>query len=292
VRAKGGAKTTEIAYRQHLTRFRDWLARRGVVLVKDITDTLILEHWAFMRRSGYSDSTLRASASVIRRLLRLADQSDAVPGAARVWGKVAESMPRVRAEVEPDFPVDELRRLLAEAEKGRYALRNVALLLFMVDSGLRISELLALRVGDVDLATGRVLVASGKGAKTRTVGIGQTTRAAVDAYLEDRVYRPPDSPLWRSQGLDPLSAAMVRKALHEWADAAGVKNAHPHRFRKTFCTAFLRDGGGLLEASRLLGHSSTAMTQRVYAALVSDDLLRAHEKHGPADRLGLGRTDE
>lgn len=291
LQSKGRAVATEVSYRQHLTRFRDWLARRGVILVKDITDDLITEHWAWMRRAGYADTTMRGAATVIRRMLRLADLTDKVPGAMRVWQKAAEGMPQVSQEQEPEFETDDLVRMLAEAAKGRYALRDIALLLFFVDSGLRISELLALCVRDADLLTGRVFVASGKGRKTRIVRIGETTRAAVGAYLEDRRYYGPDDALWASQVSDSLSASMVRKALHEWAKAAGVTNAHPHRLRKTFATNFIRDGGGLLEVSRLMGHASTAMVERVYARLVSDDLLRAHAAHGPADRLGLPGVD-
>lgn len=166
------------------------------------------------------------------------------------------------------------------------ALRDRAIVLVLLDAGLRASELCALTVGDVDLATGRVLVRCGKGGKGRVVYLGKMARRAVWKHLAGRRQPKPDEPLFLTREGRALTPDRLVKLFANLGRRAGVANLHPHRLRHTFATEFLRNGGNLLGLQRLLGHSSLEMVRR-YAAIAEADLAKAHETGSPADRWRL-----
>lgn len=165
------------------------------------------------------------------------------------------------------------------------AARDRAIVLVLLDAGLRASELCTLTVGDVDLATGKLLVRCGKGGKGRIVYLGKMARRAVWKYLAGRQTRA-DEPLFLTREGRALSPDRLVKLFANLGDRAGVANLHPHRLRHTFATEFLRNGGNLLALQRLLGHASLAMVRR-YAAIAEADLAKAHETGSPADKWRL-----
>lgn len=165
------------------------------------------------------------------------------------------------------------------------AARDRALVLFLLDSGLRASEFGDLKVEDVDLESGKVLIKKGKGGKGRIVYVGKATRKALWRYLSKRKTRPSD-PLFLTSGDRPFERCALRRLLARLGERAGVPNLHPHRLRHTFATEYLRNGGNLLALQRLLGHASLEMVRK-YAAIAEVDLARAHENGSPADKWRL-----
>jgi integrase/recombinase XerD len=165
------------------------------------------------------------------------------------------------------------------------ATRDKAIVLVLLDSGMRASELCALTVGDADLSTGRVTVERGKGGKARHTYLGKAARKALWRYVSRRQTRP-DDPLFVTRGERAMDGDRLLKLIVNLGKRAGVGNLHPHRFRHTFATQFLRNGGNLLALQRLLGHSNLGMVRR-YAAIVEADLAAAHESSSPADRWRL-----
>jgi len=184
------------------------------------------------------------------------------------------------------------------------AVRDKAILLVLLDTGLRAAELCALTVGDVDLASGEVRVRRGKGGRGRLVYLGAAARRAVWRSLLERGRPTGEAPLFcgRFCGRDPgtargsgtpgrdgrfsLTPDALLRLLKRLGERAGVADVHPHRLRHTFATEFLRNGGDVLTLQRLLGHRSLAMVQR-YAEIVAADLQRVHAKASPADAWRL-----
>ncbi len=162
------------------------------------------------------------------------------------------------------------------------ASRDKAIILVLLDSGLRASELCSLTFGDVDLATGRIFVRSGKGGKGRIVYLGKVARRTLWRYLSKRDTQTPVEPLFLARTGRPLTGDRLDKLFKSLGERAAVSNLHPHRLRHTFATEFLRNGGNLLALQRLLGHASLEMVRR-YAAIVEADLERAHQSGSPAD---------
>ena len=178
---------------------------------------------------------------------------------------------------------EELARLLQACPKAR----DRALLLFLADTGARVSETVALKWEDVDVETGLVRILRGKGRKARSVLIGIETRRAILRYRRTVPCGPTD-PVWSGrQGRLTMSgvSSLFRRLQRETA-----LRFSPHDMRRFFATASLRGGMNVLHVQALLGHASLEMTRR-YLSIVEDDLRQAHEEHGPVDRLLQGRRD-
>jgi len=171
-------------------------------------------------------------------------------------------------------------------------LRDRAIIMILLDTGLRASELTGLRIGDVDSKTGKVTVRHGsegqaKGRKGRFVYLGKAARRTLWRYLASREDgEDPDAPLFVGRFGYPMGRDALRQLINALGSKAGVKNAHPHRFRHTFAISYLRAGGDLFTLQRLLGHSSLEMVQ-VYARVAEVDAERVHQKASPADNWHL-----
>ncbi len=166
------------------------------------------------------------------------------------------------------------------------ALRDKAIIMVLLDAGLRAGELCALTIGDVDLSSGRILIREGKGGKGRLAYLGKQARRALWRYLSQRQETKRTDWLFLTREDRPLTPDRLVKLFRNLGERAGVDNLHPHRLRHTFATQFLRNGGNLLGLQRLLGHASLEMVRR-YAVIAEVDLARAHETGSPADRWRL-----
>jgi integrase/recombinase XerD len=169
------------------------------------------------------------------------------------------------------------------------ALRDTALVLTLLDTGLRASELCRLTIEDLNLDSAEIFVipfGTGRKTKSRTVMIGKPTIKAIWRYLATRDYRPEDPLFISSKSSAPLNLNSVRLLLDELGQRAGVANVHPHRFRHTFAITYLRSGGDIFTLKRLLGHSSLTMVQE-YLDIVQEDVANAYRKSAPSDNLRL-----
>jgi len=170
--------------------------------------------------------------------------------------------------------------------------RDQAIILMLLDTGLRASELCALTIGDVDVKRGKVDIRHGvqggaKGGKGRIVFLGKTTRRTLWRYLVEREdIDDLDAPLFAVRSDRKFSPDTLRHLIKNIAKRAGVKNAYPHKFRHTFSITYLRSGGDVFTLQALLGHSSLDMV-RYYAQVAQVDVEKAHRKASPADNWRL-----
>ncbi len=165
--------------------------------------------------------------------------------------------------------------------------RNKAILLILLDTGVRLSELCYIRVQDLDRDTGLVKVV-GKGRRERMVRIGLVARRGVWRYL---LHRPDNEQPWlflTEEGKGPLSPNAVQCMVKRVKERAGLKvDGLVHKFRHTFSLAFLRADRNTFNLQYLLGHATLEMTKRYCAALGVQDALEAHVKASPVDNLGI-----
>lgn len=197
--------------------------------------------------------------------------------------------PIVREEVKQPLSVEQVRRLLAAARRSQQAKRDEALILFLADTGVRVTELIKLKIGDVDFHS-RMFKVVGKGEKVRQGYFGSVTTKALKAYckpkLEKRNLWVFESERGSCGGIgDPLTRSGVQQILTRLARSAGIKSqVSPHQFRRFASVEFLRSGGSVFALQNLLGHSTLAMTRR-YCALAQADVEAQHRQFSPADRL-------
>jgi site-specific recombinase XerD len=268
---------------------------------------------AFCRAQDVARTEQVDAATLRRFLVHLAEREHGDGGRANIYGSVraflnwyaAEYAPagwvnpvtKVKAPRRPDAPLDpldlgDLDKMLATCERKTFAGdRDRALLLLLLDTGLRHAELTALTMGDVDLATGAVLVREGKGRKWRTVFAGATTRRALYAYLRHLPELQASEPLWRTRQRTPLTKSGIFQIVRRRAAQADIPTPGMHDFRRAFALSYLRNGGDVATLQRLMGHSDLRVINR-YLKLLDEDLRRAHAQYSPVETLKARRKPE
>jgi integrase/recombinase XerD len=293
---RGLSRNTLDAYRRDLGRYRAFLDDRGTDDPTLAGEADIAAFVAHLSSSEYApgkpyrpSSVARALAAVRsfhRFLVREGDTSDdPAEGVARP--KVPRNLPR-------PLTVDEVAAMVAApGDDGPVALRDRAILETLYGAGLRISELVALDVDDVDVDEGSVR-AVGKGSRDRIVPLGRYAVQALAAYLT-RARPALAGP--RSRGalfLNRRGGRLTRQGstniIKAWARRAGIrKRVTPHMLRHSFATHLLEGGADVRVVQELLGHANLATTQ-IYT-LVTQDRLRdvyftSHPRARRAERVG------
>lgn len=160
--------------------------------------------------------------------------------------------------------------------------RDVALFKFLLDTGLRIGELCRVKIRDVDLNKGTVIVrpfGSGQKTKPRTVYFGQSTQHSIWLFLSDQERSEGDS-------LFGLTEKSVRQLMRSIEVQSKIEDVHPQRFRHTFAIEFLRNNRDPFTLMRLLGHSSLDMSNH-YLDILDTDIAYSHSGASPVDRNKL-----
>lgn len=195
--------------------------------------------------------------------------------------------PKVPKKLIQPFTGDQLRKLLDAASRTLAPRRDVALVLLLLDTGMRVGEVISLTVGDVDMQR-RCATVKGKGGKVREVYWSPPTGRAILAYLRDRFDTDPiaEESLFvstRGKGQDcGLTQWGVRQVLERLEKAAGISGVRcsPHTFRHTFALEFLKSGGNQFDLIRLLGHEDIGTTKR-YVNQAQSDVQGAHTRFSP-----------
>ncbi|MBI3745442.1 MAG: tyrosine-type recombinase/integrase [Chloroflexi bacterium] len=189
--------------------------------------------------------------------------------------------PRVPHKVIEPVADDVLRRLLAVCSP-----RDRAIVLLMIDTGLRVSEVAGIRLGD--LRPDGTLKVRGKGSRERMVPVGSTARQAIVRYLGQRGPGKPDDALFLGRRGE-ISARGVQQMVRRLKGQVGVTGRlSPHSLRHTFARSYLVNGGDVFSLQRILGHTTLDMVKR-YVALADVDLVTRHAVASPADRLASTR---
>ena len=199
---------------------------------------------------------------------------------------------RPKAKVIKPYTREEIGRMLTvcdydyEQNAKFLGSRNKAIILVLVDTGVRLSELLGMKLDDISASNGNIMV-TGKGNKERVVRVGKVAQKALWRYL---MHRPNNGrqELWLSEEGIPIGGVGAQSLVGRLKERAGVTGSGSvHRFRHTFALNFLRVDKNVINLQYLLGHSQLEMVRRYTATLGMEDALKAHEKASPADNLGI-----
>ncbi|HRP25958.1 tyrosine-type recombinase/integrase [Thauera sp.] len=294
--AEGLRPATLSLYRHHLNQFAAWADDPPIEGVKpgDLTAFLawLREDYRPVRTNGdtgpLSSQSVYNAWTALKSFWRWAALAVDMPDP--MAGRVPR--PKVQNVEQVPFSADEVRRLLDAAQarrRGRatsnayfiHELRDRAILLMLLDTGIRAGELVALTVGNAHLPSGRIEILDGKGGKSRVVWLGDHSRPALWRYLQERPNVDPGAPLFLS-GDGPMTRSWLRKRLVILGERADVPGVYPHKFRHTFAVQYLRNGGDVFTLQALLGHSSLAMVQH-YLRLAQADVEHAHRRASPVD---------
>ncbi len=280
--ARGLSDGTLRHYGQKLATLQVYLRDVGIRSLREVTPWHIrgfLQHLARTHNPGGVHAFYRSA----KALLRWYEQEEGPEGWVNPIDKVhAPKVPQQLLDpVDPDLIRQMVQQCVGRSLTDR---RDRAVLMFLLDSGCRASELTALNVEDLDLASGAVTVRHGKGGKARVVFAGKKARRALGTYLRARGAVEGDEPLFASAPGTRLRYEALRDIVRRRAAQAGVPAPTLHSFRRGFALESLRQGMDAFSVQRLLGHSDLTMTRR-YIAQNTDDIRQAHARCSPVDHL-------
>ena len=274
-------------YRERLSAVLRFALAHGVTDLADLTPAVIRAYVVATQQRGRKPATLNASLRSLRAFCRyFLDEGDlATSPMARI--KLVKE-PKL---LKPSLTPAELDRLLATPPKGTFVgQRDRAILRFLLDTGVRATELCQLTLEDVHIDERWVRV-YGKGRKERIVPLGRTVARDLLRFLRarqrfvDGAACPYLFPSIRKRALTPNGLAqLVRK----WARAAGFDTAiSPHLFRHTFARVMVVNGVDPFSLQDILGHSDIRVT-RGYVGLDQRQLQQQHDRFGPLDHWPPG----
>jgi site-specific recombinase XerD len=270
---RGLSAHTVAAYRRDLAQFFDFCSRLEIGDLSDVTRRTVRRFVAHLTTRGYAKRSVARKVSAVRAFFADAARRGVVnanPAAGVAQPKRPQTLPKA-------IPSASLGRMLDTLDgEEPVDLRDRAVLELMYATGLRVSELASLRVGDV--GNSDFLTVTGKGSKDRAVPISRVARAAVGEYLTDG--RPK---LASAQAGDALWVGVRGGAL----DARGLRRVvkhrlgtFPHALRHSFATHLLEGGADLRAVQELLGHVELATTQ-LYTSVTRHHLKATYERSHP-----------
>jgi integrase/recombinase XerD len=280
---RGLSANTVAAYRRDLLKFEDFARKRKLTLESVARDNLV-EFLASLYRQKLESRTVARHLVTLRNFFRFAQVQELI---TRDPSLNLES-PKIRRSLPGYLRLEEIERLLVQPDdKTPLGLRDRAMLDVLYSTGLRVSELINLRVMDLDTAVGCVRCI-GKGDKERIVPIGKKALALVERYLRDA--RPKligkgkqalATTLFINRRGAPLSRVGVWKILSAYGRKAGLRSAlTPHMLRHSFATHLLERGADLRSVQLMLGHSDISTTQ-IYTHVVEERLKQIYKAHHP-----------
>jgi integrase/recombinase XerD len=205
--------------------------------------------------------------------------------------ELVERPKRERALIRP-MTAEQASRLIEMPDlKTVSGLRDRAMMMLMLDSGLRISELLSLEAGRVDWLNCAATV-MGKGRKERTVPFSAKTGQALLAYAQARAKGPiKGGGFFLGKTGKKICRSKARKLLIRYGKAAGIEGVRlsPHTLRHTCAVLYIRNGGDSFSLQEILGHSTLEMT-RHYVNLARRDVAEQHKKFSPMEGLMAAKS--
>ena len=280
---KGLSTNTVAAYRRDLVKFESYVKKRKLALESATRDDIV-DFLASLFHQKLESRTVARHLVTLRNFFRFALTQELITSDPTLN---LES-PKIRRTLPGYLRLEEIERLLAQPDdKTLIGLRDRAMLDVLYSTGLRVSELINLRVMDIDRGVGCIRCI-GKGDKERIVPIGKKALALVERYLRDS--RPQLAPagkqvssptLFINKRGNRLSRVGVWKILSAYGRRAGLRVAlTPHMLRHSFATHLLEGGADLRSVQLMLGHSDISTTQ-IYTHVVEERLKQIYKAHHP-----------
>jgi integrase/recombinase XerC len=284
--ARSASRHTIAAYRRDLLQFFSSISKHepfepekhlAEIEMASVSMLMIKGFLAHLRGKGIDARSVNRKLSAVKALFRFLVAQGAIESSPA--GRIRGLKQALR---QPHFlPIEEMNHLLEGAEMPR---RDHALLETLYSSGIRVSSLVGLNVGDYDPRGGTLRILA-KGAKQQEVPLGEPAMQAIDAYLDERGQPGMKEPLFVNPRGGRLTTRTVQRLARRLGLQLGIGRVTPHMLRHSFATHLLDAGADLRVIQELLGHESLKTTQK-YTHVTLQRLRQAYEKAHPLAKEG------
>lgn len=268
------------AYARDLGKLCALCEGQGITSPAELDATVVSTYLVELGKQGLGARSATRHLSAVRGFSKFLLRERAIsanPAALVERPRTSRKLPKV-------LSVEEIERILEAPDRASFrGLRDRAMLHVMYAAGLRVSEVVGLKIADIDRKQG-VVFAFGKGSKRRIVPLGEPALDALDAYLAVRKDHPRAAmtpALFLSPRGKPLTRQGVWKLLGAYARGVGVtKPSSPHKLRHSFATHLLEGGADLRSVQALLGHADITTTE-IYTHLTDDHVRTVYRRSHP-----------
>ena len=278
---RGLAPNTLESYGADLARFTEFLAQNNITIVRDIDTTVLLAWLVDLNKTGLSAPSRARHLISVRGFFKFLIQGNRIT----VNPTDAMNLPKTGRQLPHILGFNQVKKLLElpDLTKPR-ELRNAAMLEVLYGAGLRVSELIHMKVQDINFNACFVKV-FGKGSRERVVPIGSHARERTLDWLErgrpQLLKNLTSRYLFVARAGNPMTRQGFWKIVKKYARIAGIPgNVYPHTFRHAFATHLLEGGADLRSVQTMLGHSDISTTQ-IYTHVSNTYLIEMHKKFHP-----------
>lgn len=280
-KASGAAKGTIMFYTQKFKEFMIFCDSQAIRLITEITPDVIRQYFLWLEKNHHKPGGIHCSYRTLHAFLTWWENELELDG----WKNPINKVKAPRVPIEPIEPVslEDVKRLLNVCKRGDFiGDRDRAIILVLLDTGCRASELVSMDLADFDTVSGSILIRRGKGGKPRTVFLGRHARKAIRTYLK---HRHDDHPfLWLNKQQERLRFGGLSSVIQYRSDQAGIHEPGLHDFRRAFAINMLRAGVDVFSLQRLMGHADLQVLRR-YLAQSDVDLRAAHDLGSPVEKM-------
>ena len=260
-------------YKTKMKLFLGYLDQIEIRRVTEISPQTIRSYLVFLDQKGHNPGGIHAAFRAVKAFLNWwEDESE-----PHNWRNPIKKVraPKVPIEILEPVKSDEALKLLSVCDPKTFlGLRDCAIVLTLMDTGVRASELVSMTRKDLDLRKGKIIIRKGKGNKFRIVFISQRTQKAIRQYLEER--NDFQSCLWITNKGTQLKYSGLRQIIRRRSKDAKIDAPSLHSFRRYFALQMLRSGVDIFSLQKLMGHSDIQILRR-YLQQTEEDIRSAHK---------------
>lgn len=280
---RGYSENTAESYKADLVEFLKFCREEkdGIPSVGEVNHAFVRAYISDMQRRGCSRSTVARRLSSLRSFFRYLRRR----GVVESDPTALVSSPKMQKKLPEFLELTEIEALLSVIDTSKIiGLRDVAIIELLYSTGMRIGELLALDIDDIDIENSVVKV-KGKGKRERIIPIGNPAMIALKNYLlvRDKISTKTQSNavFLNERRMRISDSTTIKRRIKKYASLANIrKNITPHTFRHTFATHMLNAGADLRSVQELLGHAKLSTTQ-IYTHVTADRLRKVYESAHP-----------
>ncbi len=276
---QGASQHTVKSYQRDINQLVRYCAGKAILNWPEVKQSDIRYHIASRYRLGISGKSLQRELSAIRSFYNYLLKNKCVDSNPAHYVKA----PKPLRKLPKTLDVDQITGLLNAETSSSLETRDLAMFELFYSSGLRLSELAALNVNDIDLPDRTLVVHAGKGEKSRLLPVGRKAISAILTWLDlrSKIAKESETALFVSHKGTRLGQRSIQARLKQWCLKKGIaEHIHPHMLRHSFASHMLESSQDLRAVQELLGHSDINTTQ-IYTHLDFQHLAKVYDKAHP-----------